>query len=125
MIWTQECQDSFGKLCSLLSDESFFTIPTQTYELLLQTDASANGLGTCLSILRNGEELPAAFHSRKLTDTEYRYSAPEWECLAVVEACRQFEAHLDGKPFLLQTDHKALESMHTSKLHNNRLASGL
>ena len=40
----------------------------------------------------------------------------------MVEACRQFEAHLDGKPFLLQTDHKALESMHTSKLHNKRLA---
>ncbi len=77
VIWTQECQDSFGKLCLLLSDASFLTIPTQTDELLLQTDASAQGLGACLSILRNGEELPAGFYSRKLTDTESRYSATE------------------------------------------------
>ncbi len=122
VIWTQECQDSFGKLCSLLSDASFLTIPSETDKLLVQTDASADGLGACLSVIRNGEELPAAFYSRKLTDTESRYAATELECLAVVEACRQFEAHLDGKPFLLQTDHKALESMHTSKLYNKRLA---
>ncbi len=111
-----------GFLCSLLSDASFLTIPSETDKLLVQTDASADGLGACLSVIRNGEELPAALYSRKLTDTESRYAATELECLAVVEACRQFEAYLDGKPFLLQTDHKALESMHTSKLYNKRLA---
>ena len=71
---------------------------------------------------RPGQELPAAFYSRKLNDAETRYAATELECLAVVECVKQFEVHLDGKRFALQTDHKALESLHRSKLLNKRLA---
>ncbi len=59
-------------------------------------------------MIRNGVEFPSAFYSRKLIDCESRYSSTELECLAVVECLRQFEAHLDGRHFQLQTDHKAL-----------------
>ena len=106
----------------LLSDASFLTIPTQQDVLLVQTDASTVGISGCLSVVRDGKELPAIFYSRKLTGAETRYTATELECLAVVECVRQFEVHLDGHHFSLQTDHKALESLHRSKLQNKRLA---
>ncbi len=40
----------------------------------------------------------------------------------MVECLRQFEAHLDGRHFQLQTDHKALPFLNKSKLLNKRLA---
>ena len=122
LLWTEESQASFSKLCSLLSDASFLTIPTQQDFLLLQTDTSTAGIGGCLSEVRDGQEFPAAFYSRKLTGTESRYAATELECLAVVECIRQLEAHMDGHHFSLQTDHKALEYLNKSKLQNKRLA---
>ena len=120
--WTEERLASFCKLRSVLSSISFLTIPTQTDTLLLQTDASTAGIGGCLSVVRDNQELPAVFYSRKLNDAETRYAATELECLAVVECVKQFEVHLDGKRFALQTDHKALESLHRSKLLDKRLA---
>ena len=73
-------------------------------------------------MVRDCQEFPATFYSRKLTGAESRYMATELECLAVVECIRQFEAHLEGHHFSLQKDHKALESLNKSKLQNKRLA---
>ena len=56
---------------------------------ILQTDASAVGLGYVLSqINKLGEEHPIAFASKKLSPPERNYSAIECEALAIVKGIK-------------------------------------
>ena len=105
-------------LCSLPS----LILPIPRDEFLLQTDASGVGLGAVLSVVRDREEFPVAFWSRKLQHRERRYSATELEGLAVVAAVSHFDAYLVTHPFSVETDHRALTFLNTAKHSNGRLA---
>ena len=113
-----ECLYMKDVLCSLPS----LTLPVPRDNFLLQTDASGVGLGAVLSVVREGEELPVAFYSRKLVPRERRYGATELEGLAVVEGVRHFEPYLITHPFTVETDHKALTFLQTAHHQNGRLA---
>ena len=54
---------------------------------------------------------PIAFASRKLSDTETRYSATERELLAIVDAYDQFYSHVYGRFITFYTDHEPLATM--------------
>ena len=51
------------------------------------------------------------YASRKLTDTELRYSQFEREALGVYWACKRFYLYLIGIEFEILTDHKPLVSV--------------
>ena len=84
----------------------------------LQTDSSKLGIGAVLS---EKEDCQIAYYIRKLLDREKKYSTVEQECLAIVSGIRAFETYLIGKPFVLQTDHRALQWLQKSKDKNTRL----
>ena len=69
---------------------------------VLQTDASAIGLG---AVLEQNEHV-IAYASQSLTSSERNYSVLQCECVAIVFALGQFHHHLLGKLFLICTDHK-------------------
>ena len=106
------------QLCAM----PLLTLPVPSDNFILQTDASGVGLGAVLSVKRGEEELPVAFHSRKLQPREQRYSASELECLAVVDAVRHFGGYLIPQRFTVETDHRALVYLQTANHHNGRLA---
>ena len=114
------CEFSYLKdrLCAM----PMLTLPVPSDCFVLQTDASGLGLGAVLSVHRGEEELPVAFHSRKLLPREQKYSASELECLAVVDAVRHFGSYLIPQSFVVETDHKALTYLMTANHHNGRLA---
>ena len=61
---------------------------------------------------------PVAFWSRKLKDPETRYSATDIEWLAVVDAVSLTWRHfLEDIPFVVRSDHKALERKLTKSAH--------
>ena len=68
-----------------------------------------------------GEEHPVAFYSRKLLPREEKYSTIEKECLAIKAACWSFRVYLLGRPFIVQTDHRALEWLDRMKESHSRL----
>ena len=78
--------DEFYYVCHTLSQVSSLTIPTPTETFILQTDAITKGIAGILNVVREGEELPVGFYSRKLHPAEARYSAMEIECLAIVRS---------------------------------------
>ena len=64
---------------------------------------------------------PIAYFSWKLLPREQNYSVVEQECLAVVLGIKAFETYLLGKPFVIQTDHRALQWLQQFKDKNARL----
>ena len=112
----------FSYLKEMLCAMPLLTLPVPSDSFVLQTDASGVGLGAVLSVRRGEEELPVAFHSRKLQPREQRYSASELECLAVVDAVKHFGGYLIPQTFLVETDHKALTYLQTANHQNGRLA---
>ena len=62
-----------------------------------------------------------SYYGQKLLDREKRYSTIEQECLAIVLGIKAFEVHLIGKPFILQTDHRALQWIQQCQDKNARL----
>ena len=112
----------FNYLKNLLCAMPLLTLPVPSDSFIVQTDASGVGLGAVLSVVRGEEELPVAFHSRKLQPREQRYSASELECLAVVDAVNHFGSYLIPQTFVVETDHKALTYLMTANHQNGRLA---
>ena len=121
VCWSTAMNDEFYYLCHTLSQVSSLTIPIPTDTFTLQTDASTKGIAGILNVVREGEELPVGFYSRKLHPAEARYSATEIECLAIVRSILHFGVYLVGKPFTVETDHKALTHLHSSTHLNGRL----
>ena len=79
---------------------------------VLQTDASAGGLGAVLE--QDGHVI--AYASRTLTKPERNYSVIQKECLAAVYAMKQFRHYLLGRPFTLITEHAPLQWLSAQKM---------
>ena len=73
-------------------------------QIVLQTEASIKGLGTCLL----QEENPVYFASKALTDGQHGYVAIELELLAVAWVMEKFHHLLYASHFILETDQKPL-----------------
>ena len=97
------------------------TIPDSNDIFTLHTDASLLGLGGVLNVVRTGEELPVTYYARQLRGAETNYSATELEALAVLASVENFNHYLCGRAFEVTTDHKALESLQSSKTLTRRL----
>ena len=77
----------------------------------MSVDASKSGLGSVLLLLHKDDWHPVAFASRALSKTERRYSQIEKETLAVVYASEKFNQFVYSRRFLVESDHKPLQSI--------------
>ena len=77
----------------------------------LSVDASKSGLGSVLLQLHKDDWHPVAFASRALNKTERRYSQIKKETLAVIYASEKFSQFVYGRRFLVESDHKPLQSI--------------
>ena len=113
--WTGECQDAFNSLKRKLTQAPILAYPSfhqSASPFVLQTDASAVGLGAVLE--QDGHVI--AYASRTLNKAEQKYSVIQKECLAVVFALKQFRHYLLGRPFRLITDHEPLQWLSAQKM---------
>lgn len=113
--WTPECMTAFTALKDHLVQAPVLAYPKfdqSCNEFVLQTDASAVGLGAVLE--QDGHVI--AYASRTLTAPERQYSVIQRECLAVVYAQKQFRHYLLGRHFKLLTDHAPLQWLSAQKM---------
>ena len=83
------------------------------------TDASTVGIGAVLEQKHDQGWRPVAFWSRKLKDAETRYSVTDIEWLAVVDAVTLIWRHmLEDIPFIIRSDHKALDRKLMKSAHD-------
>ena len=121
VVWTVDMDKAFSKLKVSLCNNVSLTIPSVTDTFTLHTDASGFGIGACLHVVRDQEELPVAFYSRQLQDAERRYSITELETLAIVASIKHFQFYVYGTPLNVFTDHKACTALLNSTALNTRL----
>ncbi|CAM5085683.1 unnamed protein product [Eretmochelys imbricata] len=89
---------------------------------LVTTDASECGVGAVLMQKGPDQEFhPVVFLSKKLSERESNWSVSEKECYAIVYALEKLCPYVWGRRFHLQTDHAALQWLHTATGNKKKL----
>ncbi len=120
--WNARAQQAFEKLKEELQKPLKLSRPHPGWPYILQTDASAKGMGAVLYQERpDGSRSIISYASAKFNPTESRYHSNEQECLAAVWAIKRYRHLLDNQPFTLRTDNKGLTWLRTFKDTRDKL----
>jgi hypothetical protein len=121
-------QEAFQYAKRLLTGTVSLQEPSPQAELSLAIDASDSHIGGIMQQKLGDHWRPLGFFSRKLTDTESRYSMFNRELLGAHAAICHYHHFCEGHAFQLWTDHKPLltalscVSVPVSPLHQRHLA---
>ncbi|OMJ08900.1 Retrovirus-related Pol polyprotein from transposon [Smittium culicis] len=120
--WKSECQESFERIKSMLTNARILKQPEQNKKFVLSTDASITAVGAVLEQENDDGELqPVAYYSRKLQSAERNYMYYEREGLALVSAIKNFRPYLLGRRFVVFTDNSAIASIFKQSEPTGRL----
>ena len=115
-VWGEPQQSSFDRVKEALIVSPVLALFNPNLETILSADASSHGLGAVLMQRQeSGEVKPVSYVSRAMTQTEQRYAQIEKEALAFTWACERLSDYLIGLQFHVQTDHKPLVPLFSSK----------
>lgn len=106
--WTPETENAFDESKKQLANATLLAHPTATAELVLHVDASDTAVGAALHQMVNNELQPLGFYSKKLTDTQRKYSTYDRELTAMFQGVKHFRYMLEGRNSHIKTDHKPL-----------------
>ncbi|XP_064107989.1 uncharacterized protein K02A2.6-like [Macrobrachium nipponense] len=112
--WTEKQEKAFIESKRLITNAPILQYYDPNLDLVIQCDASQNGLGSVL--LQCGK--PIAFASRALSETEKRYAQIEKETLAIVFSLRKFHEYVYGRKIIVESDHKPIASIVLKPLCN-------
>jgi len=125
ILWKfdSSCHDAFNSF-----KKTFISTPILTHWipdalLIVETDASDYALTTILSIVNEENKVHlVAFHSHTFTIAELNYNTYNKELLAIFEAFKIWQHHLEGLvyPIDVVTDYKNLEYFSTTKVLTQR-----
>jgi len=121
--WTQEHEDIFQKLKTMLTTAPVLSHVQPDGELILRCDASIEGIGSVLLQKIDGVEKPICFLSRALNQAEKNYAIPTLETLAVVWSLQKLRPLVFQRKIKCFTDHSSL--CHMAKGPKNHLPSKL
>jgi hypothetical protein len=83
-----------------ITKDEVFAYPDYSQIFEIYTDASSKQLGAVIT----QDNRPIAFFSRKLSNTQYKYSITEIEQLAIVKTLKEFKGMLWGQNINVFTD---------------------
>ena len=116
--WSEECQRTFVELKRAISEEPVLALLDHTKPFEIQTDASDFAIGGVL--VQDGH--PIAFESRKLNDTEHRYTVQENEMTTIIHCLRVWRHYLLGSHFTIMTNNVATSYFQTQKKLSSKQA---
>ena len=115
-VWEDSQNTSFQQVKKMLTTCPILAPFDLNLETVVSADASSYSLGAVLLQKQKGGELkPVAYISRLMTATEQRYAQVEKEALAFTWACERLQDYLVGLTFHIQTDHKPLVPLFSTK----------
>ena len=102
-------KEAFVKIKDILAEVSTLTHPDpNATQYHLVTDSSNYAVGAALHQMINGESIPIGFYSRKLSESQKKYSTFNRELLAAYQAVLHFKPQIEGRNVTLFSDHKPL-----------------
>ncbi|XP_029644577.1 uncharacterized protein LOC115218783 [Octopus sinensis] len=110
-----EALSAFELVKKELASVPILAHPAPNAPLTLSVDASESAIGAVLQHTVEGEVKPLAFFSCQLKPAERRYSTFDRELLAIYLSVRHFQHQLEGREFVIYTDHKPLTFALSSK----------
>ena len=119
--WNEREQNAFNELKRSLVVAPVLKIPDFDLPFVVTTDASLVSVGAILEQDFGQGLQPVAYESRKLNPAETRYSAYERELLGIVWAIGKWRHYLEGKHFIVQTDHSSLRHLPNQPSVNRRI----
>lgn len=123
VLWNAGCEHAFRQLKRALVTAPVLSIIKPRERFRIETDASEWAIGMVLSQpAEDGKWHPVAFDGRKLNGAERNYPTQEKELLAIKEALRSWEYHLEnGTTTEVLTDHETLKYLATTRIYSKRL----
>ena len=120
--WGPDQERAFSLIKLELTRPTVLALYNTTANTKVSADASSFGLGAVL-LQQSGDDdtwKPVSYASRSMSETEQRYAQIEKEALAVTWACEKFADYILGRTFHIESDHKPLIPLLSSK-HLDRL----
>ena len=108
LLWSPEMQASFDAIKEALAKATMLHHPDPSLPLSLTTDASDVAIGAVIEQRGPQGWEPLAFFSKKLGDSQQKWSPYDRELHAVHKAVRHFKHMLEGRSFTIYTDHQSL-----------------
>jgi len=108
-VWSDECQTAFTRLKEILTSADVLALPREDGMFILDCDASDKAIGAVLSQVQDGIEKPICYASQLYDRHQKNYNVTRKELLAVVTFTKKFRQYLLGAPFLVRSDHAALQ----------------
>ena len=120
--WSKSCDEAFNLLKQKLTSSPILAFPNMQEPFFLSVDASGSAIGFILGQHdASGREVVISYGGRALRGTEIKWSICERECLALVEAIKQFQPYLSHNHFTVYSDNIALKWLQKIKDQNGRL----
>ena len=123
-MWSEECQQAFEGIKSLLLTAPVLKAPDFDKPFKLQVDVSDVGVGAVL-LQESPQRIdhPVSYYSQKFNRQQANYSTSEKETLALLFSLQHFEVYLSAAvtPVEVYTDHNPLAFIHKMKNKNQRL----
>jgi hypothetical protein len=113
--WTPETDAAWENIKHAIHDCPKLFFLDNISAIHLYTDASDYGIGAYLCQIVDGKEVPIAFISKTLTQSQReKWSVPQKEAYAIYYALCKLEYLLLDRPFTIHTDHKNLTYINDS-----------
>lgn len=110
--WSEGAELSFQQLKTALCSAPVLALPDLTQQFIVETDASAMGIGAVLM----QQHHPLAFISKALSPKQQVFSVYDKELLAILLAIKQWYYYLISGHFILKTDQKSLKHLFEQKI---------
>ena len=114
--WNEEAEEAFSTIKAKLASATLLAFPVLGAETQVVVDASTSAVGRVLQQGIYGHAKPLAFFSKSFNSAQVDYSVLDQELLAMYLSLRHFRYFLEGRAFILFTDHKPLVSAVTSAM---------
>lgn len=107
--WSRVEQQAFDNAKALLTCDMTLVHYSLEKKLIMLCDASEVGVGSVpVHQMEDGTERPVIMSSRILQPQERRYAQIDKEALAIMFGLKKFRQYLQGREFVILTDHKPL-----------------
>jgi hypothetical protein len=121
-LWTSQTTEAFEDLKRRMTEAPVLCIPDPELPFTVTTDASDFAVGAVLMQDKGQGPQPVAFTSRKMNSHERNYAAHEKETLAIMHALIKWRVYLEGRHFIIYTDHVTLRHFPTQPNLSRRQA---